>query len=296
METSPHHTMHKYLFLILAVFAATGARADQPMHVVESFEQNYIRQLSGEYLVPILVPSRQGMKLCAVSAAASTRQIVERFLVLLDELSLKENSAYFVSKSGDCPSGVTALIQFSDNAPEKDFVKLLEGPTNIFGLDMSFPSYPHWSMWEGAKTAFQLDDNYNLYSITVVRTSVPDDVLKAYTIKAMFQLSTTSQIVEWAGPFFSIAQTYEPEVSGGLVYEAPDAETSIVKYTATNAVGLCTSDVVNMAFLVQHMTDGASPTQAQAEISRTSAEIESDLKDRKIFERFADILDHRCTR
>jgi hypothetical protein len=264
--------------------------------VLDSFEQNYIRQLSDEYLVPIIVPNRLGIKLCAVGATDTTRQIIERFLMLIDELSLGESSAHFSSSSKECPSGATALIQFSNETPEKDHASLLDGSNNIFGYDMAFPNYPRWTIWEGAKTAFLLNGDVGLYSITVVRTSVPDDVLRAFTIKAMFQISTTSQPVEWAGPFFSIAQIYEPIISSSLVYEDNDPETSIRHYSEYNAVGLCRSDVMNIAFLFHDMSVGATPSQAQRELSEKESEIDLRLADLKIFERYTDIIDSRCIR
>ncbi len=278
------------------MLVTTTAYADAVTDIEASFEQNFIRQLPGDYLVPLVAPSRHGIKLCAVGSNDFTQYLLERFFKLLNEISLGDSSVHYAGHSRECLSHTTAIIQFSAETPEKDFLSLLDESVTVFGFEMGSESYPRWTVWEGSRTAFQLSDSLDLYSLTVVRTSVPEEVLRAFTVKAMFQLATTSQTVEWAGPFFSISQVYEPQVPSRLLYAADETRFSIEDYGKSNAIGLCWSDLVNMAFLGQDMSDGATPSLAQEEIQKESEKIGARLRALRIPQSYADLLDQRCIR
>lgn len=261
---------------------------------VASFEQNFIRQLQGNHVLPLVLPNRSGLMLCVVGASRSSGSIIEQFMALFDEISNGASNAFFTKSVHECPKTTKNTLVFEGEDYASSFVSLIEQKRELLGFDTRTSSFIQWSRWEGAKTAFMVDENSTLHTVTTVWLNVPEAVQNALTLKALFQIGAVSQPVEWVGPFFSIAQTVEPSVQQTLIYSSGESELSIDHYLKWNAAGLCMSDLINLKFLLKQVKEGATPNQALFELERTHASIKEEILESNILERFPSLVDNRC--
>ena len=268
--------------------------ADELPKAVASFEQNFIRQLLGNNILPLGIPNRSGLRLCAVGAPEHQRILIENFVALFDELSMGNSDVSFTESEHDCPQNTESTLVYAGEDYATRFASLIQQKEYMLGFEAQPEALIRWSLWEGAKTAFMIDANSTLHSVSAVWLNVPDDVQSALTVKAMFQIGTVSQPVEWVGPFFSIAQTVEPTIPQALTPTLGETELSLDDYLERNAAGLCMPDLINLNLILRHLKEGLTPNEALIELHRNQALLEKEVRTSGILERFRTLVDHRC--